>query len=239
MLRKNHTTSEKAAENAAFLWLPVLLALLLSLSGLTLIISPGTAAAPSPGGILERPEAPVVSHPDGQEASSPLPGELSPIFTAQVQQWQPQILRWSKTFSLDPNFIATIMQIESCGNSEVSSPAGAMGLFQVMPYHFANGEDPFDPETNAARGLSYLRRSLEIAGGDVISAMAGYNGGHSVIHAHPGTWTEETRRYVYWGSGILEEVLKDKSESDRLREWLLFGGESLCRRATLVMGLNN
>ena len=37
---------------------------------------------------------------------------------------------------LDPDIIATIIQIESCGNPAARSTAGAQGLFQVMPFHF-------------------------------------------------------------------------------------------------------
>ena len=38
-----------------------------------------------------------------------------------------------------------------------------MGLFQVMPYHFQEGEDPFSPDINAKRGLIYLRTAQEAA----------------------------------------------------------------------------
>jgi soluble lytic murein transglycosylase-like protein len=64
------------------------------------------------------------------------------------------------------------MQIESCGDPRARSRAGAMGLFQVMPYHFAGGDDPYNPDTNAVRGLAYLKRSLDTANGDPRLALA-------------------------------------------------------------------
>src|SRR5919197_1910450 len=79
---------------------------------------------------------------------------LSPIFTKEVQHWGNDIVRWAKTSSMDPNLVATIMQIESCGDPRATSRSGAMGLFQVMPFHFHFGENPYDPETNALRGLN-------------------------------------------------------------------------------------
>ncbi|MEW6568058.1 MAG: transglycosylase SLT domain-containing protein [Chloroflexota bacterium] len=156
---------------------------------------------------------------------------LSPAFAAPVLIWRDHIARWSLEYQLDPNLIATIMQIESCGDPTAVSPAGAKGLFQVMPFHFPEGEDPFDPEDNARRGLSYLARALELAQGNVALALAGYNGGHGVIALRPELWPAETRRYVAWGVPILREVESDSGFSPTLQQWLAAGGEDLCQRA--------
>ena len=91
---------------------------------------------------------------------------LSPIFTKEIQYWAKDIVRWANASSLDPNLVAVIMQIESCGDPRATSRSGAAGLFQVMPYHFHFGENPYDPETNALRGLDYLSRSLQTARGN-------------------------------------------------------------------------
>lgn len=148
--------------------------------------------------------------------------------------WSDEIIKWSRETGLEVNLIATVMQIESCGNPHAVSPSGALGLFQVMPYHFLDGEDPFDPETNALRGLSYLARSLELAEDDLQRTLAGYNGGHGVIDKDPSTWSDETVRYVYWGTGIYQEALMQEEESKRLNEWLNAGGTSLCQKAREV-----
>src|SRR5512141_1497922 len=100
-------------------------------------------------------------------------GPIAPFFAPAVQFWNASIVNWSNEYGIDKNLIATVMQIESCGNPQVASSAGAMGLFQVMPFHFNAYENPYDPETNALRGLSYLSRSLGNAGGDVRLALAG------------------------------------------------------------------
>lgn len=166
--------------------------------------------------------------PIGPEAAR---ATLSPVFTGEVQYWEPMIRAWALIYQIDPNLIATLIQIESCGDPTVSSPAGAQGLFQVMPFHFAPGEDMLDVQTNAQRGMDYLARGLEIADGHAGLALAGYNGGHGVINRGWATWPAETKRYYYWGSRIYAEVTSGSASSPTLQEWLSAGGQALCARA--------
>lgn len=164
-------------------------------------------------------------------------GLIAPLFTAEVQFWAARIATWSAEHGVDPNLAATVMQIESCGHPSARSIAGAAGLFQVMPFHFQAYEDAYDPNTNALRGLDYLRRSLERAGGDARLALAGYNGGIGVIGRLESRWAAETRRYAYWGSGIYADAQQNAGESARLNEWLAAGGASLCKKAHQRLGL--
>jgi hypothetical protein len=163
--------------------------------------------------------------------------ELSPVFTPEVQYWQDEIVEWTVEYWLPPNLIATLMQIESCGNPTVVSSVGASGLFQVMPYHFAEGEDFFDPDTNAKRGLTYFAEGLARANGDVGLALAGYNGGHGAIELVPDQWSAETQDYQYWGSGIYQDAEAGLTESPTLQEWLASGGADLCQQARINLGL--
>ncbi|MGH2582689.1 MAG: lytic transglycosylase domain-containing protein, partial [Anaerolineales bacterium] len=153
-------------------------------------------------------------------------GDLAEFFTPQVQQWKSEILRWSAENHLDPNLVATVMQIESCGDPLAISPAGAMGLFQVMPYHFAESEKPFAPDTNASRGLNYLRRALDKFEGDASLALAGYNGGIGGAYRPQFMWAQETVDYVYWGANIYADALAGRARSSTLEEWLATGGAS-------------
>lgn len=162
---------------------------------------------------------------------------IAPLFTAEVQHWGEKIASWSEDWNLDPNLVATVMQIESCGNPKAVSRAGAMGLFQVMPYHFETGEAPYQPATNAGRGLAYLRRSLDARGGNVRLGLAGYNGGINGTKKAESTWPAETIRYVYWGTGIYADAQKGKTSSERLNEWLGSGGASLCAQAARQLEL--
>ena len=169
--------------------------------------------------------------------ASPSNISLSPIFTREVQYWADHIARWAAAASLDPNLVAVVMQIESCGDPQAVSRAGAKGLFQVMPFHFHFGENPYDPETNALRGLNYLARSLQTANGDPRLTLAGYNGGIGVIARAEWLWSSETKRYVQFGVPIYEDAHSDKTSSPALDEWYRRFGAGLCRQAGNRLGL--
>lgn len=166
-----------------------------------------------------------------------LPSGLSPIFTPEIHYWADSIIRWAAATGVNPNLAATVMQIESCGDPHATSRAGAMGLFQVMPYHFAAGENPYAPDTNALRGLGYLKRALDAAGGNVRLALAGYNGGIGVISRGEWNWAAETARYVKYGFPIYEDALRGGTSSASLNEWYGRYGASLCRQAAQRLGL--
>jgi soluble lytic murein transglycosylase-like protein len=170
-------------------------------------------------------------------ASRQADGKIAPLFTPEVQVWAAHIVRWAEAHGLDPNLAATVMQIESCGHPEIRSHAGATGLFQVMPFHFETGEIMSHPDTNARRGMDYLRLSLDRASGDARLALAGYNGGIGVIGRAESRWHNETVRYAYWGSGIYADASQNRDQSTRLQEWLNAGGASLCAKARQRLGI--
>lgn len=179
---------------------------------------------------LEDSFQPLESAPNVEEQTA-----IAPLFTEEIQRWEAEIESWAAEMGLDPNLVATVMQIESCGDPRALSPAGAMGLFQVMPYHFAEGENPYEPAVNALRGLNYLRRSLAAFEGDAGMALAGYNGGINGASRPQSEWAAETRGYLYWGSGIYADAMSGAGESERLAEWLQAGGASLCAQAAISL----
>lgn len=162
---------------------------------------------------------------------------LSPIFTKEVQRWGNDIVRWANAAGVDPNLAATVMQIESCGDPRATSRSGATSLFQVMPFHFKFGENPYNPETNALRGMNYLSRSLQAAGGNARLALAGYNGGIGVISRSEWAWPSETKRYVLYGGPIYEDARNGANASASLTEWYQKYGVSLCRQAAQRLGI--
>jgi hypothetical protein len=169
---------------------------------------------------------------DVQARLSPQTHSIAPFFAPSVQHWRDDIVTWAHEHNLDPNLLATVMQIESCGHPTVASHAGAQGLFQVMPFHFEVGEDMTDPATNAYRGASYLAFCLDSADGDAGLAMACYNGGASVLNRSFGAWANETRRYYLWGTGMYREAQTMPSESVTLNSWQQAGGARLCQMAS-------
>jgi soluble lytic murein transglycosylase-like protein len=212
------------------------LALPISTQGLPVVDNTVLVAPTSSLAMEVRNEPTQESNPLFDFSSSSSNG-ISPIFTKEIQYWANDIVRWSNASSLDPNLVAVIMQIESCGDPRALSRSGAMGLFQVMPFHFHITDNPFNPDTNALRGLNYLSRSLETAQGNARLAMAGYNGGIGVISRGEWTWPAETHRYVRFGAPIYEDASSGVTSSATLEEWHRKYGAGLCRQASNRLGL--
>ncbi len=164
-------------------------------------------------------------------------GKISAVFSDEVKYWEADIVRWANAYNLDPNMVATIMQIESCGDPQAVSIAGAQGLFQVMPFHFTAGEQMLDPDTNARRGMNYFAERLVQTAGDVGKAFAGYNGGHVAAGTTWNNWAAETQRYFVWTTGVYEDAQAGLSQSPTLQEWYAAGGASLCQQAANRLNL--
>ncbi len=235
----------KAPRRTRTFWLELLFFLALAVFGFSVVQSllgaegsPILALQPviNLGGVEEVQAAGLYEAP----SSRPVPeSDLSPIFTPSVQYWKDDIIVWVAEYGLDPNLAATVMQIESCGYPRAGSHVGALGLFQVMPYHFEDDDDPFDPDTNALRGLAYLAGGLERADGHAGLALAGYNGGYLRISGSYATWPYETQRYYRWGSGIYREASAGWDSSPTLAAWLAAGGQSLCDTAEQYLDITS
>ena len=164
--------------------------------------------------------------------------DLAAFFAPSVQSWSNDIARWAARHEVDPQLLATVMQIESCGHPTVVSSAGAQGLFQVMPFHFAAGESMLDPNTNATRGASYLNYCVGAADGVIGLALACYNGGPSVLNRARENWSFETQKYYRWGVGIYSDAVGRNARSQTLDQWLAAGGDRLCASALDVLNAN-
>jgi hypothetical protein len=210
--------------------IPIQLILIMSMVGLIVGVT-GTLTWQLWQGDVVPP--PYFGTPAYQPPRTPPP--MGQVFTPTVQHWRTKITAWADEYDIDPNIIATVMQIESCGDFMAGSGAGAMGLFQVMPFHFTDGEDAHDPDTNAKRGIAYLKEGLVLADGHVGLALAGYNGGHGVIDVGWAEWPSETRLYYLWGTQIYEDAIQGKTteQSAALQDWLDAGGVNLCNQAAL------
>lgn len=158
-----------------------------------------------------------------------LSNRLSPVFTPTVLRWENEIVRAAQKYELDPNMLATVVQVESCGDPAAVSPAGALSLAQVMPFHFQDGEDGMNPITNLDRGAAYLADRLEASGGEPEGAFAMYNGGPAAVN--PVLRVSETQRYVVWSTGIYQDAASGAAYSPSLDRWLDAGGQALCDQA--------
>ncbi|RUZ78241.1 lytic transglycosylase domain-containing protein [Mesorhizobium sp. M7A.F.Ca.US.006.01.1.1] len=110
----------------------------------------------------------------------------------------------SRRFGIPKTWIRAVMRAESHSDVRAISPAGAMGLMQIMPDTWADlrlrhrlGGDPYSPRDNILAGTAYLREMHDRYGSP--GFLAAYNAG-------PGRYEEylagrralpaETRAYV-------------------------------------------
>jgi soluble lytic murein transglycosylase-like protein len=232
--RQTAAASENGSGCFSVYWMPPLAAIFIT----CLLVTFALNAPMQTSALVVATSMPLVDNSVAAAQSAALSaGGISPIFTREIQYWSRDIVRWANAASLDPNLLAVVMQIESCGDPRAVSSAGASGLFQVMPFHFRIGENPFNPDTNALRGRNYLSRSLEAAGGNARLALAGYNGGIGVISRSESSWAAETHRYVRFGAPIYEDARSGATTSPTLDEWYRKYGAGLCRQARNRLGI--
>jgi len=161
---------------------------------------------------------------------------LASFFTPEVRHWKPQILDWARIYDVNPNVLAIVIQIESCGDSTAISVAGAVGLMQVMPFHFEDGENMLNPDMNVQRGMTVFYECLtQFSGWDLGLALACYNGGPSVTLSDPSAWALETQYYYHWATGLWEDVVEGHKTSATLDEWLAAGGARMCNSSAALL----
>lgn len=142
-------------------------------------------------------------------AAVALVGSVVPTSADQVSQWQPFISEASERFGVPERWIWHVIAIESAGKVQVNgrpirSPAGAMGLMQLMPATWVSmrdalhlGSDPDDPHDNIIAGTAYLRAMYDNFG--YPGAFAAYNAGparYANYLAGKGALPSETRAYL-------------------------------------------
>lgn len=100
---------------------------------------------------------------------------------------------------VSPALVLSVIAIESAGQPQAVSHAGAQGLMQLMP---ATAErfgvtDSQNPKQNIKGGVTYLDWLLTEFDNDVVLALAGYNAGEGAVAKNNGVPPyKETRGYV-------------------------------------------
>lgn len=104
----------------------------------------------------------------------------------------------AEAHQISPVLLEALVWQESRWRAGARSPAGALGLAQLMPGTARDlGVDPRDPNANLAGGARYLRQQLDRFGGNVELALAAYNAGPGrVLRAGGIPRITETQSYV-------------------------------------------
>ncbi len=116
------------------------------------------------------------------------------------QRYSPIIDAVAKREKLDPALVHAVVRAESGYNPQAVSPAGAVGLMQLMPGTAKRYgvDDSRDPVANVGGGARYLRDLLEMFDNRLELALAAYNAGEQTVIDYG--WTippyPETQTYV-------------------------------------------
>ncbi len=90
------------------------------------------------------------------------------------------VYREAQRQNLDPDLVLAVMQVESAFDRYAVSRVGAQGLMQVMPFWRLEIGRPQDNlthvHTNIQYGTTILAHYLEASEGDLVDALARYNG---------------------------------------------------------------
>jgi D-alanyl-D-alanine carboxypeptidase len=103
--------------------------------------------------------------------------------------WGPYIREAAARYRVPERWVRAVMQQESGGEQQATSPVGAMGLMQVMPTTYEElrvrhrlGDDPYDPHNNILAGTAYIREMYDRYGAP--GFLAAYNAGPDRVDSY-------------------------------------------------------
>lgn len=107
-------------------------------------------------------------------------------------KYRDEVFYHAALHELDPLLVTAVISVESDFNPRAVSPKGARGLMQIMPETAQwaatqmklaefDVERLFDPDVNVAIGVWYLATLTRQFDGDIVLALAAYNGGRANV----------------------------------------------------------
>jgi hypothetical protein len=105
---------------------------------------------------------------------------ISPAVRAQFAQMIAKVARENK---LEPSLLHAIVTVESGFDPQAKSPAGAIGLMQLMPDTAARFgvKDIWDPLENLQGGARFVRYLMTLFKNDMDLVLAAYNAGEGAV----------------------------------------------------------
>ncbi len=128
-----------------------------------------------------------------------------------------QILQVAQQEGVDPALLAAVIKQESHFDNNARSPAGAIGITQLMPAtaRALGVKDPTDLMQNLIGGAKLLKQNLEKTGGNVEQALSMYNSGKPDAYTDKVEGYSETKKYVPLVMQFYNEFKKGMSPTDR------------------------
>ncbi len=118
------------------------------------------------------------------------------------QKYSALIAQAAEDYDVDEKLLHAVIQAESAYNPEARSPAGAVGLMQLMPNtalrYGVRVEDRTDPAESIRGGAKYLHDLMKMFDSNMELAVAGYNAGENAVKRYNNSVPPypETRNYV-------------------------------------------
>jgi peptidoglycan DL-endopeptidase CwlO len=132
----------------------------------------------------------------GHSASAPLRPPVSLGRCPIPPRYRTAFVRAAHETRLPLAMLTAVAQVESEFVENARSPAGAHGLFQVLPSTAADLKlDPYVPDSNVLAGARYLRELLDRFDSTDL-ALAAYNAGPDAVDKAGGAPSDTTRSYV-------------------------------------------
>lgn len=133
--------------------------------------------------VIDRSEVAKVFHNVEVTEDAALPGDVKLRFSTGNQILDGLIVYSAARHGVDPLLIYLVMREESGFNYRAVSRVGARGLMQLMPGTAARlgVRNIHDPVENVEAGTRYLRSLIDMFGGDINLALAGYNAGEGAV----------------------------------------------------------
>jgi soluble lytic murein transglycosylase-like protein len=179
---------------------------------LVVVLAAGVALGPdaltgSPEARLRAAEAALAAR-EGELANTQLAAERLRQIVAQSARYRIPADLASAIFDIataegiEPALAFALVRVESHFVTTAVSPAGAVGLTQLLPSTAAELQpgvaynDLFERDTNLRLGFRYLRRLLEQYDGDVRTALLAYNRGPTRVDAIRGRGGDPANGYA-------------------------------------------
>ncbi|HOW61176.1 MAG TPA: lytic transglycosylase domain-containing protein [Candidatus Contendobacter sp.] len=151
------------------------------------------------------PRTPAIPRPPGDPRAAAHPGAgpgLNRTLAARRSALTPLIDAIALSEGVDPALVHAVITQESGYHPHARSPAGAVGLMQLMPatgvrFGVARAARA-DPAQNVRAGVRYLKWLIRRFHGALPLALAGYNAGEGAVqkYGHQVPPYRETQQYV-------------------------------------------
>mgnify|MGYP001278774032 CR=1 FL=1 len=113
-------------------------------------------------------------------------------------KYMPIVLEESHNSNVDPLLVAAIIEVESDWRTGAESSAGACGLMQVIPRwnprqdgNLHTCKNLKNPKIGIRAGVRAIRRWLNKADGDIVTALCAYNAGNSCFFKVRGEYVKK------------------------------------------------